>query len=344
MMRVAWHGLGCIAVGAVLCRCSTVPSDALPPPEMEAGAPTTTTISTFAIDSLAIGDHGTWRALGYDLDGKTTDQESTDVCTLAPDTPALDQIDGHEGRDDSFAKNIVPIVETAGGIVDLAQTETLAVQKGVFTLQIQVVGLSDDSDQTADGLVAQVFASDVSDALPPRFDSTTDWPVLPESLIDSSTIQGGALAHFTAAYVTHGTFVAGTNEDVTIPFHVNIDGFVFTLPIHEAIITFDHVALNAAFNGELAGVINPSELIAIFRRFGGRVSASLCGSAFDGIASQLAQAADILSDRSNHAGTPCTAISFGMGFHARRIANPTKVAAPLDYPDPCDAGTDAGTD
>jgi hypothetical protein len=328
----------------------------LPPAEPEAGVSTSTGVSTFAIDSVLLGDtddggsptNSGWKVLGYDLDRVTTTISSTDVCTLQVGAARSNQADGIGGRDNAFGSVIVPIVQTARGpicifdcpdagppIPSLSQSETAVIDNGGFTLQFSVAGLTDDPDQTALSLTADVFASDALGAVP-AFDSSTDWPVLPESVAPD----GGALAHFGGAYVVHGTFVAGLNDHVTVPLHTNIDGFLFTLPIHEAIITFDHVAPGEAANGVLGGVLDLAELTAIFRRFVGRADEVLCGSAFDGLADDIAFAADILPDRSNHAGTPCTAISFGMGFHATRIANPTKVAPPLAYPDPCDAGTD----
>ena len=368
-----WRALGWTAVVALAWRCSpSVPAfDALPPSTPEAGAASSSGIVTFAVDSVLLGeardagpsDINSWKTLGYDLDGKITTRDSTDVCQLATGAPRGNQNDGLGGRDNGFALNVVPMIESfvsgiqfqfCGGIFGpcpdagpagppLSTRETSAIRRGLFTLQIAIIGLTGDPDQSATGLHAEIFDSDAFDAPDgglPTFDSNTDWPVLPESLANGTDIPGGALAQFSSAYVTHGTFVAGTNEHITLPLHANIDGFVFTLPIHEAIITFDHSAPDDAANGVVAGVVDPTELGAIFAR----LSVNFCGSAFNLIARQLREAADILSDRSNHAGTPCTAISFGMGFHARRIANPTKVAAPLDYPDPCDAGTDAGTD
>ncbi len=45
------------------------------------------------------------------------------------------------------------------------------------------------------------------------------------------------------------------------------------------------------------------------------------------------------------AGVPCNAISMGIGFTAKLVANPTQVAIdPTLPPDPCDAGVDAQLD
>jgi hypothetical protein len=230
----------------------------------------------------------------------------------------------------------------AGKVQLLSNVETQDVQAGKFTLQIQVDGLSDDTGQDATGLTAQIFTSDAFDGTsPPAFDSTTDWPVQTESLVDPTNIAGGTIARFQNAYVTHGTFVAGTLENVTVPLHAEINGVPFTIAIHDAIITFDHASAHDAVNGVLAGVLDGDEYTAVFKSAVERGTTGLCGTAFEGIADQLKQAFDILADRANMPGTPCTSISVGIGFHARRIANPTKIGHPPPaLPNLCDAGDD----
>ncbi|HEY2365979.1 MAG TPA: hypothetical protein VGH87_06315, partial [Polyangiaceae bacterium] len=78
----------------------------------------------------------------------------------------------------------------------------------------------------------------------------------------------------------------------------------------------------------------------------GRISQSLCGSAFDGIAQQITQASDIKKDGSNAPGATCDGISIGLGFVGKKIANPTKVAVDDGSvpPDPCTSSGDSGTD
>ena len=100
-------------------------------------------------------------------------------------------------------------------------------------------------------------------------------------------------------------------------------------------ITFDHKS-NLATNGTIAGTLDTQELVATMKQIAGRFSTTLCGSAFDGIAQQIDQAFDILDDGSNQSGTPCTAISIGIGFEALQVANPTEITAPPSPPpNPC---------
>ena len=107
------------------------------------------------------------------------------------------------------------------------------------------------------------------------------------------------------------------------------------LPIRNAIVTMD-IRGDRAENGRLAGVIAVEDVVSAFQRFAGQISQSLCGSAFDGIAQQLRQTADIAGDQTSSAGVPCDAVSLGIGFTAKRIANPKRVKmVPAQQQDPC---------
>jgi hypothetical protein len=58
------------------------------------------------------------------------------------------------------------------------------------------------------------------------------------------------------------------------------------------------------------------------------VNEKLCGSAAEIVGHPLRVSSDILLDGSNEPGKTCDAISLGVRFTARRIANPTHAAAP----------------
>jgi len=163
--------------------------------------------------------------------------------------------------------------------------------------------------------------------------------VRPELLNDGKTIASGSKVQFTGSYITNGTYVSGDPNTVTLS--LVFQGVALDLQISQAVIVMDIMGDNAT-NGTIAGVINTDKLINGLKTVAGRISKSLCGSAFDGIAQQIRQTSDILSDGSNSAGKPCDAISIGLGFTAKHIANPTKVASLGDpSPDPC--SSDGGT-
>jgi hypothetical protein len=297
-----------------------------PPPRPGAACPRGADVDTFAIDSIDLGESD-WQTLGYDLDGKATTKDSTDVCLLYTGAPKSNQADGEEGIDDAFGAIVTPVLQSALADPTPSATLTSAIEAGRFTLQIQVTGLDQTPTQTCHGLQAQTFTSDAYDGGTPAFDTTTDWPVMSEALQNGSDISSGAKASFGNAYIVNGTFVAGSTGGVTVPLYLVLsDGTPVTLLVHQALLTFDVVSANEIGSGVLAGVLDTDELM----KATGWGHVCLGG----GINDWPRQANDILLDGTNPPGVPCNAISFAIGFHARRVANPTKVAPPLPPPPP----------
>jgi hypothetical protein len=287
-------------------------------------------IETFAIDSIDLGESD-WQTLGYDLDGKATTKDSTDACALKTGAPRSSQADGDEGIDNAFGKLITPLLQATLQDAQPSATLTTAIDPGRFTLQIQVTGLDDLPTQTCDGLSAQIFTSDRFDdgGAVPAFDFTTDWPVMSESLNDGASIVSGSKAQFGDAYIQDGTFVAGANDDVTVPLHLVFDGRPLDLLVHHALLTFEHPIAHETRNGVLAGVLDAAEL-----KKAAEYGLPPCCMRVCGNGDPYGEAMDIAADETNTPGVPCNAISFAVGFHARGVANPTKVAPPLPPPPP----------
>jgi hypothetical protein len=340
--------------------CSSTPSGPTPgqPPTKPSGPATTaTTTETFAVQTLLLGEaprsggapsNTAWKDYGYNLDSKTTTKTSTDVCTLHTGAPTANQVDGNNGIDNAFGSVILPIIETAASLPTPSQTISQAIDKGDFTIQLSITGLDDTATQTATGLKGQLYASGAYPGGTPAFDSTTDWPVSALLLNDPNDISKGSKIQFNDAYISNGTFVSGdlSTGGITVSISLVFQGVPLTLSVNHAVITFDHTTANDAANGTIAGVIDTEQLITGLKSVAGRISASLCGTAFDGIADQIRQASDIMKDGSNKAGTPCDGISIGLGFVGKKIANPTKIAVDDGSvpPDPCtSSGGDSGT-
>ncbi|HEY1955093.1 MAG TPA: hypothetical protein VGH28_05760 [Polyangiaceae bacterium] len=334
-MEARW--LIALVASSAACHAQPTPLGEIPA-DPEAGATTTNASSTFAIDQIFLGDTDrtnqasttAWQGFGYDLDGLHTDATSTDVCSLQPGASLAYQVDGPGGIDNAWGALVLPILETAMSEAHPSNAATLAIGRGDWTLLVQVDGLSDDAQQNADSLDAQVSVG--APTTPPAFDGTTNWPVRP-----------GAPVHFSKVYVVGGTLVArDADAAISIPLEIGIFGsaatlsFVLPLVVHDPIITFAHTSPDAAENGTLAGVLDAEAFIATLQAFAGRISASLCGSAFDGIASQLRACEEILPDGSNDPSAMCSGISLGIGFRATRVANPTTIGdEPPPPPDPC---------
>jgi hypothetical protein len=299
-------------------------------------------VMTFAVDQIFLGEtdrNGTpsttaWKELGRNVDGLVSTTSSTDVCTRTSGAPLFVQNDGSNGNDNAWGAVIMPIIQTAASLSTPSTTTTAAIRSGAATFLIQVIGLDDTSSQTATGLASQVFmGASEQDAGAPAFDTTTQWPVASTSLVDGVDISSGALASFPSSVITNGAFDSRPGTG-TIVWDMTFQGVAITLVIHAPEVTFNHVT-NAAADGAISGVLDTQAFLDAMQAAAGRISQSLCGSAFQGIADQIQQAQDILLDGTNHAGTPCTGISIGLGFHAARIANPTTVAQVTPPPSPC---------
>jgi hypothetical protein len=75
--------------------------------------------------------------------------------------------------------------------------------------------------------------------------------------------------------------------------------------IHDAQITFEHASRADVIDGTISGVLDLQEFLTTMQMLAGRISLSLCGSGFDGLAAQFRAAADILGDGTNAPGVPC---------------------------------------
>jgi hypothetical protein len=331
--------------------CSQLPaSDCLPPPPVPTGAPMQShpTPHNYALHKLFLGDTDrsmnpsmtAWQSYGYNLDGKVTTASSTDVCTLVPGSSKQVQVDGNGGIDNSFGSQIMPIIIT----LDATASQTLNddINTGSFTVMTYVVGFDDSASNTttATGLTGVLLAGAKysADGGVPAWNTTTNWPVLPDQgLISGCTSTGGcpsgtdpianAVVKFNGAFQTKGTFVSGAPNPLTLS--LSIGGQELSLNIASAVISFDPLMPGSVTNGTIAGVLDTTQLIAGLMNVAGNISTSLCsGSAFQSIAMQIEQTSDILLNGttvSNTSGSQCNAISIGLGFSSDEIAIPNSM-------------------
>jgi hypothetical protein len=299
------------------------------PPAMKGGG-----TRAFAMDLLQLG--GTdrqgapgadaWKQYGYDIDGKTTNTKSTDVCTQSAGAMKSAQSDGNGGIDNSFGENILPIMTSVQATFEQDANKSIA--SGTFTLLFVVDGLTDDATQTNVGLHVSVFTG-ASFGGQPTFTKADDWPIDPSSIVPGST-PPAALATAADAYVTQGTLVAHF-DSLTVPLGL------MTLPLKHVVVSFLHAPATSLSNGTISGVADTAAFLAVLKTSFTRLSTSLCdGAAFDQIVQEFDQAQDILVDGTNSPGVACNAFSVGLGFAATEVGTPDKVAQPLPpMPDPC---------
>lgn len=323
-------------------------------PPVRTGSPTSdTSTKTFAVQTLYLGDaprnnpasSDAWKKFGYDLDGKITTKDSTDVCKLPPgQSQRTAKEDGDEGIDNSFGHNLMPIIT---GVSPTAAADLNGqITKGAFTLMFTVTGLTDEAKQSATGLKGYMSAGGAFDPTGqkvPTFTPTEVWPVLPE-LLTSTSDATSSKVKFADSYVANGTWVNGSDAKITISLGFN--GQNLDLVINKAVVTFDHKEPSTAANGIIAGILNTEELIAGLTKIAGRLQANLCtGDQLKTITDQIRAVSDIMTDGTQDPNKTCDGISIGLGFDAKQIANPSVVSPPAPPgPDACNPAADAGAD
>ena len=315
-----------------------------PPARPEGNATTDTSVRTFAVDTLKLGTNNEWKKIGYNIDGKVSTGASKDVCAPVPGGPTSPHQDGDNGIDNSFGANVLPILLPLQQ--DLPRLASNALANGSFTIMIQTNGLPSAAPTDSTGLSGQLFAggqfSDIGDGglgAPPAFDLTTDWPVLP-AILKGSDVASGSKIQFANAYVSGGTFVSG--DRLTVSLNLNFSGVQLDLSVRNAIITMKPNGASMT-DGIISGYLDTKEISAAITKIGGRLSTQFCGgTAITSFVQNLEYSSDMLADGTTDGSRQCDAISIGLGFTAKEVKNPTKVApAGGDTPDPCldpDAG------
>ncbi|WP_394839589.1 hypothetical protein LVJ94_22140 [Pendulispora rubella] len=296
------------------------------PPAPPSGPATGSTEErNFAVDKIFIGttdrngaaSDDAWKNYGYDLDGKATTKTSTDVCT--PMSKAA-QEDGVRGIDNSFGANILRLLPY------LTQTPqediNAAITKGSFTMLLDVKGLSSDTKQTASGTSGFLLGGSKFDGTP-SFAPSDNWPVLFESVTDPGDARSAKI-RFPDAYVSGGVWVNNNAGDV--PLSLDLQTGTVNLTIRKTIITFEHNGTGGAVNGTIAGVLDTNEFIDALKPLAAGLNQCAVVAQASGL---IKQASDIMSDGTNAPGKACNGISIGLGFTAKQIAPPQKVAAKL---------------
>ncbi len=291
----------------------------------------------FAFSKLFVGDtdrsgvssQTAWKQYGADIDGKTTDRNSTDVCTLAAGASKSTQTDGTNGIDNSWGENILPIFLTAGG-ADFGKKINDAINAGAFTNMLKIDGLGTQSSYAS--LPSALFGG-APIGMAPAWNGSDVWPVDATSVMNGDVTKPMTL--FPTASMTNRVWVSGTIAGgFKLPLAVG--GVTLQLPLTHSTVSMRIDATNqSAVEGVVSGVIPTEDFVNVLRTVAGRLSTSLCqGSAFDSIAQQIRQASVIGVDGTNVVGTPCNAISIGIGFEAKR-AQLGGVVTPTIAPDPC---------
>ncbi len=316
------------------------------PPAKPASGAAAPTRRVFALSKLYLGDTdragvdgpAAWKKYGYDLDGVATRTARQATCKPIGDGSVV--LDGEGGIDNSFGQTILSqLKQVAPGFSEPTKTVTESLTGGTFTLLLDTTGLDDSPTQTATGLSGQLFVGGKLEPAP-KFDGTDDWPVLGDLLVDKTDPSKGSKVTFTESYVTNGVWVNGTKSDITLA--IGVQGVSLNLKIRNAIVSAKHSAPGALTEGTVAGFISVAEIVDTIGKVAGRLSPDACPGKplFQTVKDIIEANADIRLAGPDSTKS-CDAISIGLGFEAKAVKAPTKVAAePPASPDPCVA--DAG--
>lgn len=296
---------------------------------------------TFAVSKLYLGDtnpDGTpnlangWKKFGYDLDGKVSTLTSTDLCKPSNNAaPKNVYPDGDNGIDNSFGKNILPV------ILGLSSDATAKINEGIaggsFTIMMDMDKLGAGPEYNP--LLVRLYAGGDLGAAP-KWDGTDMWPVRPELLNDPNDIKSSKI-QFPTSYVVNNTWVSGTKGDVNLG--LSISGFTLNLTISSAWITLEMDASHKhGTKGVIAGVLQTDTLINELQKVAGSFDPTFCdpnNATFQSIAAQIRQASDILHDGTQDPTKQCDGISIGLGFDAEVVTLGAIEPVGPPPPDPC---------
>jgi hypothetical protein len=317
----------------------------VPPTAPPATAPDGSGATTFAIKKLYLGDtkpDGTsdatsgWKYYGYNLDGKISTKTSTDLCKPRNNT-STSQVypDGNGGNDNSFGKNILPII--TGLAPDAATQINDSFTQGKFTLMISLDQLG--TGKQYNPLHASFYAGGALGTAP-KWDGTDTWPVVPELLNDPADITKGSKIQFGTSYVINNEWVSGSQQDIILS--LSIKGFNLNLTISKAWITFQmNDAHTHVTGGQIGGVLATDSLISELQKIAGAFDTQFCdptNPTFLSIAGNIEGASDILKDGTQNPTKECDGISIGIGFDAEPVILGGVGAVSPPTGDPCKDG------
>ncbi len=310
------------------------------PPPPGGGGPGDGPGAVFAMSRLYLGDtdrNGApnplngWKQYGYDLDGKVSTKNSTDLCKPnAGGNLNMSYPDGLDGIDNAFGKSILPIY--LGLAPDVSSQLNESIAQGAYTVLLDVQTLGPQSSYSS--LLGKQYGG-ANLGGPPSFDGSDVWPVRPEYLVDASDI-GSAKAQFPQSYLTGDVWVSGP-PTAEVVVELPVGGYRMKHRIHHAIVTMqltpDHTA---ATNGTIAGVFDTEELIADMADVAGAIDLGLCsGSTFQSLANQIRQGSDIMKDGTQNPAAYCDGMSVGFGFDAEGVHLGAVGSPEPPPPDPC---------
>ncbi|MBL8740990.1 MAG: hypothetical protein JNK04_07850 [Myxococcales bacterium] len=280
--------------------------------------PSPTTGVALALTDLSFGEgnNGQWKAIGFNIDGLVSDSASTDVCQPnAGGNPDIPYPDGNNGIDNSFGKNLVPLI--LGLVPEWPTTVNTYIDEGLFNTMLKIYCLPPTGD--ASGLTMKVFNGTNLGSVP-NYDGTDEWPVAPEILSDLSDPESSTLV-FDNSSVSEQLFDSGDPSTIvlTIPIEFQKGTTFLKLTLYHARITMTlSDDRKSATGGIIGGVLNTEEVVDQLDKVA--FAADICDQAnYMAAVNFVRQSSDIMADGSQDPSSTCDGISFGIAFEMNEI-------------------------
>lgn len=296
------------------------------------------TRASFAVDKLFFGDTdrdgmpqaNAWKSFGFNIDGRISTAASTGLCKPAAGGMVADAyLDGNNGVDNSFGRNVVPILLGLAADVTTLNNESMVMGDHTYLLSIA------DADQNACATSSSFFLGG-NLGQTPKFDGTDVWPIDAISLLDP-TKTDSAKCMYSSTRIEGNVVQAGPPSQ--FDFIVNVSGFTMVLPVRKSRMAFTlEPGLGGIVEGQIGGVIRTEDLVQEMKRIAAAFDVIFCDPTsliLQSILIQVRQASDIMVDGTQDPTKECDGISIGLGFTMKPVTTGNVAPAPPPPPDPC---------
>ncbi len=284
------------------------------------------------VDLAGIPSSTAWRSYGLNIDGKVSDETSTDLCK--PAAGAKEKWiypDGIDGIDNSFGHSLLPIFPFL--YPDFTQHANATIEQGRGTMIVRIQAPSPGSGPD-EPLLSQVYFGAFPPDKTPKWNGQDVWP------LDALSLDGGDVDSpktvLSSSYLAEGPSGGRrwwSGDPLTIELRIPVDAFDLNLRVHQAVLAMDLSPDNAHATGILGGVLDTEEFVEEFLRLVVLFDPmSFCGldPGLESVVQQLRQASDILVDGTQDPTKHCDGISIGLRFEAEAAA----LGPPVDLPPP----------
>jgi hypothetical protein len=265
---------------------------------------------------FGVGLNGQWKKVGLNIDGKESTANSTDLCqpnSMA--TPDTAYPDGDDGIDNSFGKNLLPLI--VGSYQEWPTDVNNWLTAGQFNALMKMYCVPPRGDALE--LVTKVFGG-TELGTTPKYDGTDEWPVAPELIADMADPESSTII-FEKSSITGSKFDSGKNETfiLTVPMDYAGNYTTVKLTLHAAQITMTlSEDRKTATGGMIAGVLDATEFLDQVKKIAWMLE--ICDSdQFQYAVAAVLQASDIMTDGTQDPTKVCDGISIGIAFEMKEV-------------------------